>query len=126
MYNIIMVIYVDTKACVSVNGYLTAEFPCEYGVRQGDTLSLILFGLYINDLAEELNKTNKGIKLEDNLEINSLLYADDLVIVSESEEDLQSQLNVLLEWCQKWRMRINIDKTKVVHDRNKNPTQKSV
>ena len=89
------------------------------GVRQGDTLSPTLFGLYINDLVLELNKIGSGVRLEENLSISSLLYADDLAIIAETEEGLQSQLDVLLEWCQKWSMRVNIDKTKVVHYRTK-------
>ncbi len=46
-----------------------------------------------------------------------LLYADDLAIISESEQDLQDMLNVLHEWTQEFNMSVNIDKTKVVHFR---------
>ena len=102
-----------------LNGYLTNEFISHCGVRQGDTLSPTLFGLYINDLVLDLNKTGSGVRLEGNLSISSLLYADDLAIIAETEEGLQSQLDVLLEWCQKWSMRVNISKTKVVHYRTK-------
>ncbi len=48
------------------------------GVRQGDGLSPTLFGLYINDLAKALNSSGKGIKLNEDLIIALLLYADDL------------------------------------------------
>ena len=90
MLKIIQTIYTDTKACVNVNGYLTNEFISHCGVRQGDTLSPTLFGLYINDLVLELNKTGSGVSLS----ISSLLYADDLAIIAETEEGLQSQLDV--------------------------------
>ena len=52
---------------------------------------------------------NKGIKFEqENLAI--LLYADDLVLLSENEEDLQQMINELAIWCSKWRMVVNTEK----------------
>ena len=113
--NMIKTIYSDCKSCVNVNGYLTGNFSTELGVRQGDALSPTLFGLYINDLAKALNDSGKGIKLSEDLTIALLLYADDLAVIAESEEDLQEMLNILENWCKKWRMRVNVRKTKIVH-----------
>jgi hypothetical protein len=45
---------------------------------------------------------------------NHLLYADDLVILSESPTGLQHCLNALDNYCEKWRLNINIKKTKVM------------
>ena len=49
-----------------------------------------------------------------------LRYADDIVLISESADDLQNMLNVLNTWCNKWRLAVNETKTKVVHFRNEN------
>jgi hypothetical protein len=53
--------------------------------------------------------------MEDNLNISLkpfvLLYADDTVIMAESCEDLQAQLNVLGEYCKKWKLKVNAEKT---------------
>ena len=40
------------------------------------------------------------------------MYADDLVIVSESATGLQNSLTLLQEYCIKWNLNININKTK--------------
>ena len=112
-------IYSSCQSCVILNRHLTESFPSQVGVRQGDTLSPTLFNIYINDLAECLNNSRKGIKLNESLEVTSLFYADDLVIMAETNENLQSLLNILHKWCQQWRMSINIGKTKVIHFRNK-------
>ena len=112
-------IYASCQACVILNRHLTESFPTKVGVRQGDTLSPTLFNIYINDLAICLNNSRKGIKLNENLEVTSLFYADDLVIMAETTDNLQSLLNILHQWCQQWRMSINIGKTKVMHIRNK-------
>ncbi len=57
-----------------------------------------------------------GVEVDD-LMVALLLYADDLAILAESEQDLQDMLNVLHEWTQEFDMSVNIDKTKVVHFR---------
>lgn len=43
-----------------------------------------------------------------------LLFADDMVIFGSSQEDLQNSLNLLYEYCQKWGLVVNTDKTKVL------------
>ena len=99
MLNMIKNIYSNCESCVNLNGYLTNTFPSKYGVQQGDTLSPTLFGLFINDLADDLNASGKGIKLNEYLTIALFLYADDLAIMAESEEDLQVMLSILDRWC---------------------------
>ena len=46
--------------------------------------------------------------------INSLLYADDLVILSRSKTGLQNCLNALSLYCDKWKLKINPKKTKIM------------
>jgi hypothetical protein len=43
-----------------------------------------------------------------------LLYADDTVICAESERNLQECLDKMHEYCLKWKMVINVTKTKVI------------
>ena len=49
--------------------------------------------------------------------ICALLYADDLVLVSNDEKSLQSMLNTMQKWCSKWRLLINGSKSNVIHFR---------
>ncbi len=48
---------------------------------------------------------------------NVFAYADDLVLVSDSENDLQRLIDIVHKWCLKWRLEVNLSKTKVVHYR---------
>jgi len=118
IYFSIKSMYSQAVAKVKLEDKFTEWFSTAQGVRQGDTLSPTLFSLYINDLVHELKELNKGISI-DETNITCLLYADDLVMVAETPEDLQCQLNVLNNWYQKWRMLVNIEKSKVVHFRNR-------
>ncbi len=44
--------------------------------------------------------------------VGSLLFADDLIILSESKEGLQHSMNNLSLFCDNWKLTINIGKTK--------------
>lgn len=48
------------------------------------------------------------------LKVFLLLYADDTVIMSETEDGLQHALNVFHEYCKDWKLTVNVDKTKVL------------
>jgi hypothetical protein len=43
-----------------------------------------------------------------------LLYADDTVLMAETPEDLQKQLNIFHDYCLARKLKVNIDKTKIV------------
>ena len=61
------------------------------GVRQECPLSPSLFNIYINDIEKRLSGVNDSpITLDNGTNISSLLYADDFVIMSLSEEGLQN------------------------------------
>jgi hypothetical protein len=47
------------------------------------------------------------------LKLFIILYAD-TVILSESESDLQAQLDAFHEYCLTWKLKVNTDKTKIV------------
>jgi hypothetical protein len=114
----IMALYAQTSACVKLNATFSGWFMSNSGVRQGDSLSPILFALFINDLATEIKCLNKGVKLND-LNISILLYADDIVLISENENNLQYMLDYMCRWCYRWKLKLNIDKSNVVHFRPK-------
>ena len=106
IYWAIKSLYRNNEACVMVNHYLTDLFNCSYGVRQGGTFSPTLFSLYINDLVTCINQLIKGLHLSE-MQVSILLYADDVVLVAENEENLQDMLNCLHEWSVKWKISVN-------------------
>lgn len=116
VYGIIKQLYSNTSSCVQVNNAHTEWFDTSMGVRQGDSMSPTLFAIFINDLAKEIKKLNCGIKVQEEC-ISILLYADDIVLTSDNEANLQRMLNVLYSWCKKWRVQVNRDKSQVMHFR---------
>ena len=115
--------YKNIKSRVVFDKQVSDYFPCTTGVRQGENLSPLLFLLYMNDLTDFLvNRNITGLSsISDSLEqeldvylkIFILLYADDTVLMSESKDDLQHQLNEFSEYCDLWKLNVNVSKTKV-------------
>lgn len=123
-FNIITNMYKGIKSCVTTKGLTSDMFPCTVGVRQGENLSPFLFTLYLNDLEGFLSTngvkglTSLSYQLENKcnlyLRLFVLLYADDTILLSESPDDLQHQLNVFQRYCKSWHLKVNSDKTKIV------------
>ena len=83
----------------------------QQGVGQGCSLSPILF---INGLLKEVEQAGLGVELSDGSTIGGMLFADDFVGVSNSEEELQRLINVAHAYCCKWRLKANVSKSAVV------------
>ena len=78
-------------------------------------LSLLLFNLYINDLPFAFENTlSDPFVLPNGAKLNSLLYADNLIILSRSKTGLQNCLDKLSLFCTSWMMKINPKKTKIM------------
>ena len=122
LFNILSTIYSSSNAQIRINGILTESFNVSSGVRQGDSMSPVLFSMFLNDLAVGIKELNCGVDVN-GTNISILLYADDIVLISNDEESLQRMLNFANEWCRKWRMSINVDKTQVVHFRKPTKAQ---
>ena len=123
MYKCIKALYSNPMSGVKLNNYFTDWFNTSSGVRQGDSLSPTLFGIFINDIAQEINQMDIGVQAGD-VKLSILMYADDIVLMAENENNLQTMLDFINQWCKKWKLIVNEDKTKIMHFRN-NRIQKS-
>ena len=113
-------LYSDVRCCVKLGmGSLCTEwFKVNSGLRQGCLISPLMFNIYINDLAMVIKDKCKGVKLENGNELCLLMYADDIVFLAETEDDLQLMLNVLSEWCKSWEVTVNLKKSQIMHFRS--------
>jgi Reverse transcriptase (RNA-dependent DNA polymerase)/Endonuclease/Exonuclease/phosphatase family len=104
LITVIKAMYVDATTSVRLSGIESRGFKVKVGVHQGSVLSPLLFVIVL----EALSRTFRGgLPME-------ILYADDLVLMAESEE-------LLIEKFRKWRtgleekgLRVNMGKTKVM------------
>ena len=113
MLHILQAMYNKASARVKVSRWeATESFPCKIGVRQGCVLSPLLFSLFIGGLIPELAENHVGIMLNDE-PLDVLMYAGDIVLFSSCAEGMRKQLNSLQNFCKKWQLEVNTDKTKV-------------
>jgi hypothetical protein len=89
------------------------------GVRQGCPLSPTLFSLYIDGIIRRWQIELKDKFYINNTEINTLHFADDQVILANSEDNLKKAIHTLNVISKDYNMRISIDKTKVLALRGK-------
>ena len=108
-------LYKKAQCAIKMNNRITEFFEYAKGVRRGCPLSSVLFNLYINDIFEMIDRHSvSDVYLDKANKINALMYADDLILISRTKEGLQRQIDCLQEYCQKWKIRINIKKTKTM------------
>lgn len=115
MYSIIRALYTNVKCCVKYATIFSKFFSVDTGVLPGEALSPLLFSLYLNDFENEFIVNNywQPIALKV-LSLYLLLCADDTVLYSDTPDGLQNLLNSFQLYCNKWKLSVNIDKTKIV------------
>ena len=67
-------------------------FDYQQGVKHGGVLSLLLFTIYIADLTKALAEVG-GVKIGE-ASVAALFFANDMVILAETEEELELKLKV--------------------------------
>ena len=112
-YDSIDNMYTQALACIPLGEEITSSFRINQGVKQGCILSPLLFNIFLADLPDQLNHGDaRPVQINDTESLNSLIWADDLLILSESESGLNTMLQNLLSYTQKNLMHVNLDKTK--------------
>ena len=108
-------LYAGQEATVRTGHETTDWFQIGKGVRQGCILSPCLFNLYAEYIMRNagLEETQSGIKFAGR-NINNLRYADDTSLMAESEEELKSLLMKVKVESEKFGLKLNIQKTKIM------------
>ena len=108
--------YAGQEATVRTGHGTTDWFQIGKGVRQGCILSPCLFNLYAEHIIRNAGReeTQAGIKIAGR-NINNLRYADDIILMAESEEELNSLLMKVKEESENIGLKLNIQKTKTMH-----------
>ena len=107
--------YNNISSCVSNNGFATAHFDIQRGVRQGDPLSPYLFIIVLETLASKIRSDNdiRGIMV-DGQEIKLGLFADDLTGFLKNDKSLIKFLELVLLFGKCSGLVINHDKSEIL------------
>ena len=103
-------LYVQVQSCVRLGASVSELFQLARGLRQGCSLSPLLYSLFINDFMDYLDRRHPGVPLGpasrggrqrdrdgllsdlDFISIRSLLFADDVVLLAETGAALNRML----------------------------------
>ena len=131
---VINCMYQNIKTCIRKENEYSEFFNCEIGVKQGENVFPYLISLYLNDLEFFFGENNvSGLEsisakclqqLGFYIKTFNILYADDTVIMSETEEGLQQALLNFEQYCDLWKLKVNAQKTKKIFSVNEDTKHK--
>ena len=116
-------LYEGVQASVQVDRQQSRWFRVDEGLRQGCPLSPLLYSVYIMGMVEELERENLGVKVS-GVWCGASIYADDIVLIAESGEELQKMLDMVGRYAELWKFRFNARKSKVMVVGRKNSGEK--
>ena len=111
----VMSLYDGAKTIVRVESAYLEEFEVKVGVHQGFVLSPLLFAIVVDVITEN---ARRGV-------VNELLYADDLVIMSEDMEDLKERFWNWKDALESKGLKVNTRKTKLMVNGSEGELHKS-
>jgi hypothetical protein len=109
--------YRDNKSCVLLGGSdRTDWFSVTQGVRQGSLLSPMLYALFIDPITSALQPHGVSFKDVDGNDVycGVAAYADDLVLIANSAEELQLMLKIAEDFSVENRFRFKPSKCEVM------------
>ncbi|CAC5418573.1 unnamed protein product [Mytilus coruscus] len=113
VWKVIQNLYSNMSTEVKWNNHISKRFPIKQGVRQGGVLSTHFYKSYINDLPIELEKRALGLSI--GLEYcGSPLCADDIVLMSTDETEIQAMLDIVYKYSCEHRYNIHPQKSTLI------------
>lgn len=107
-----------SMASVVNDGDQSDFFSTSLGVKQGGCLSPRLFAIYVEELAELIEKSPYGIRVG-GLKMDIILYADDVILLSNTALDLQAMLDLTSLFGLNHEIKFNVKKTNIIIFHNK-------
>ena len=106
-------LYLDDSIDCNVNGIITRSIFLRRGLRQGCSLSPVLFALYISEVGIDIVLSKLGFSLG-NVCISGLLFADDLVLIARTAQGLKTLLELVKNRFDELKLTINCKKSQVI------------
>ncbi|CAC5399980.1 unnamed protein product [Mytilus coruscus] len=113
VWKVIQNLYSNMSTEVKWNNHISKRFQIKQGVRQGGILSTHFYKSYIQDLPIELEKRAPGLSI--GLEyFGSLVCADDIVLMSTDETEIQVIFDIAYKYSCEHRYNIHPQKSTLI------------
>ena len=117
LYDLLISLFDYTSVTIRIRGQVSRKIAMGRGLLQGSLLSPILFNIFIDGLPKLLRRKHPGFPLGIS-KINSLLYADDIVLIATSQEQLQSMLDSCEQHSKEYEYKFSPSKCEVIAPTN--------
>lgn len=126
LVNLVSISVMETLIRVQVGNSITEPATVNLGLRQGDSLSPILFNVVLEKVIREMKiGPNEGIRLQDT-SIGIPAYADDIVLMEEFQDRLKSLFSRLHKAASKVGLCVNEEKTEYMFLSRREPFCQSI
>ena len=110
------ILYKSMKSAILTNGYVSRYFPVNRGIRQGDSLSALLYIIQSEPLNTMIKNTNdiKGIEIQGYIctkEVKSKQYVDDTFVCLKDANQIKNCLKIIDNFGKASGSKVNKEKT---------------
>ena len=112
--NIMKSMYDGSESCVRVSQGHTDFFNVDSGVRQGDSLSPLLFNIVLDFVMRKVEPAGDGIEWTAGRRLRDLAYADDICLLADDLADMRRMTEAVVCEAAKVGLRVNTRKTEIM------------
>jgi hypothetical protein len=114
LWLILRLYYNESLAYVQSNSETSSLFKTSIGVKQGGPLSPKLFSIYMHELIDVMLTDDKLLANIDGIKTGIILYADDIIILTENISKMKIALQICEEYGIKYEIKWNPKKTQMI------------
>ena len=122
---LIATLYTNQTSRVKWGSSFSETFSINNGVKQGEVLSPILFGVYIRSLVDKLEHSRAGCYIG-HIFMRAFGYADDIILLAPCKKSLCVLLDICKQFSLKFQVNFNSSKSKLIVFSNANDCDTSV
>jgi hypothetical protein len=100
----------QTYSKIRIGKHLSDSFPVQNDLKQGDSLSPLLFNLALEYAIRKVQETQ--VRLKVNRTHQLLAYADDVNLVGDNIDTIKKNTETLIDASKEIGLEINVEKTK--------------
>jgi len=107
----IKVLYDDIESILKINGGLSATFNVGRGIRQGCSMSGMLYSIALEPMLNQIRESICGFKYDSAITVKLSAYADDLIVLVNDQQDFNRLTEIFENFGKISSSRVNWSKS---------------